>query len=146
MRKIYFAGSIRGGRGDVDAYRAIITDLQKYGQVLTEHIGDKEISALGENITARAIHDRDLGWLLSSDVVVADVSTPSLGVGWEIGRAVERGKPVLCLFRSDEGKRLSAMISGCPDHTVAEYSTTEEATAHIGTFFQKLDGAQKSPI
>ena len=45
-------------------------------------------------------------------VVVAEVTVPSLGVGYEIGRAVAMGKQVLCLYRPQEGRLLSAMIRG----------------------------------
>lgn len=41
--KIYFAGSIRGGRKDAGLYKKIIDYLGKYGEVLTEHIGNKKI-------------------------------------------------------------------------------------------------------
>uniref|UniRef100_A0A3B5LBF6 2'-deoxynucleoside 5'-phosphate N-hydrolase 1 n=1 Tax=Xiphophorus couchianus TaxID=32473 RepID=A0A3B5LBF6_9TELE len=64
----------------------------------------------------RAIHDRDLAWLQQSDVVVAEVTQPSLGVGYELGRAVDmKEKKVLCLFRPSSGRALSAMIRGATD-------------------------------
>ena len=46
--KIYFAGSIRGGREDQRLYLQIINYLKKYNEVLTEHIGDESINDLGE--------------------------------------------------------------------------------------------------
>ena len=36
--------------------------------------------------------------------IVAEVTQPSLGVGYEIGRAVDMKKPILCLYRPQEGK------------------------------------------
>jgi 2'-deoxynucleoside 5'-phosphate N-hydrolase len=119
---IYFAGSIRGGRGDQAIYEDIIGRLRQYGTVVTEHVGDADVSLGGENAPDSAIHDRDLDWLRSADVLVAEVTTPSLGVGYEIGRAVEWGKRVICLYRPIEGKRLSGMIAGCHDLVVHEYS------------------------
>ena len=126
--KIYFAGSIRGGRYDVDLYLQIIEHLKKYGEVLTEHVGDKNLALLGEDgVKDDYIHNRDLEWFLQSNVVVAEVTTPSLGVGYEIGRAVENQKRALCLYRPQDGKRLSAMIAGSPGVTNAEYKTLEDA-------------------
>ncbi|MCA1759254.1 MAG: nucleoside 2-deoxyribosyltransferase, partial [Bacteroidales bacterium] len=114
--KIYFAGSIRGGREDAALYAQIIEYLKNFGEVLTEHIGDPRLTHLGyDGPTDRFIHDRDLDWLLSAHVVIAEVTTVSMGVGYEIGRAVANGKKVLCLFRPDSGRNLSAMIAGCPD-------------------------------
>jgi len=120
--KIYFAGSIRGGRQDAALYQQIIEYLKTFGEVLTEHIGDPKLTDLGDDgPTDRFIHDRDLDWLQSADVVVAEVTTVSMGVGYEIGRAVESGKKVFCLFRQDSGKNLSAMIAGCKDIILLNY-------------------------
>jgi nucleoside 2-deoxyribosyltransferase len=133
--KIYFAGSIRGGREDAALYMQIIEYLKTFGEVLTEHVGDPKLTHLGDDgPTDRYIHDRDLEWLQSADVVVAEVTTVSMGVGYEIGRAVESGKKVLCLFRPDSGKNLSAMVAGCPDLTLVNYRNLEEAKTAIGEF------------
>ena len=132
---IYFAGSIRGGRDDAPIYSALIDALGKYGRVLTEHIGGAELTASGEDAAPREIHDRDLGWIKSSDFLVAEVTTPSLGVGYEIARATEWRKPVLCLFRPNAGKSLSGMIAGCPGVTVREYTTIGEAEAIFEGYF-----------
>jgi len=110
--KIYFAGSIRGGREDHAFYLDIIGRLGAYGRVLTEHVGDSELSSFGEDGRDNEIHDRDIAWLREADCLVAEVTTPSLGVGYEIGRALEWGKPILCLFRKSSGRALSAMIAG----------------------------------
>lgn len=136
--KIYFAGSIRGGREDAELYFQIIDYLKNFGEVLTEHVGDIALTSLGDDgETDRFIHDRDLVWLQSADVLVAEVTTVSMGVGYEIGRAVEAGKPVLCLFRPSSGKNLSAMITGCSDLTVEKYSNILEAQKIIDEFLHQ---------
>ncbi len=137
--KIYFAGSIRGGRDDANLYLDIITHLKNYGEVLTEHVGDKKLSNLGENGKSdEYIYNRDLEWLLQSEVIVAEVTTPSLGVGYEIGVSVASDKSILCLYRHENGRKLSAMISGCPDVTNKGYTNIEEAKTIIDTFFNTL--------
>ena len=123
---IYFAASIRGGRDDWASYLEIVKQLRDYGNVLTEHVGDVELSAVGEDLGDDKIHDRDLGWLRDADYLVAEVTTPSLGVGYEIGKATEWGKPVLCLYRPTEGRKLSGMIAGCGGVSLREYQTTDE--------------------
>ena len=134
--KIYFAASIRGGRDDWASYLEIVSQLREYGEVLTEHVGDAELSAAGENIGDRNIHDRDLGWLKSSDYLVAEVTTPSLGVGYEIGKATEWGKPVLCLYRPAEGQLLSAMIAGSNGVTLKEYQSPTELNEIFEQYFR----------
>jgi hypothetical protein len=135
--KIYFAGSIRGGRNDIEIYKEIINYLRFFGEVLTEHIGDDGITPNGEvDKTDHEIFKRDMDWLSSSDMVVAEVSIPSLGVGFEIARAVELNIKVLCLYRVQKERKLSAMISGCPDILVKEYRTVEDLKQIIDNFMK----------
>lgn len=137
--KIYFAGSIRGGRDYVDLYIQIIEHLKKHGEVLTEHIGDVNLETFGENIDEDIfIHKRDMGWILRSDIVVAEVTISSLGVGYEIGRAIENNKRVLCLYRPQKGKKLSAMIAGSPAITNVEYNTIDEAKDIIDNYIIRI--------
>jgi len=109
--------------------------LEAYGVVLTEHIGDPELTSLGETLTDLQIHDRDLQWLAQCDYLVAEVTTPSLGVGYELGKATEWGKQVLCLFRPSCGRRLSAMVAGTPLITLREYETTSQLPGIFNEFF-----------
>ncbi len=133
--KIYFAGSIRGGREDAALYHQWIEYLKTFGEVLTEHIGDPNLSHLGDDGPHdRFIHDRDLEWLQSADVVVAEVTVVSMGVGYEIGRAVEAGKKVLCLFRPGPGKNLSAMIAGCPGLELINYQNPDDVKFRLADF------------
>ena len=136
--KIYFAGSIRGGRDDQELYASAIAELQAYGTVLTEHLGSPSLTAQGESTGDAFIFERDMEWVRESDVVVAEVSTPSLGVGYEIGQAQALGKPVLCLHRPQEGKRLSAMLSGNSYVVIREYQTIED----IQVLFKEYFGAK----
>ncbi|XP_060079800.1 2'-deoxynucleoside 5'-phosphate N-hydrolase 1-like [Ylistrum balloti] len=110
--KIYFAGSIGGGRQNVEIYLRILEKLKAYDTVLTEHVGAKNLEEFEKDLTEKEIHDRDMVWLQDCDVVVAEVTQPSLGVGYEIGRAITLNKRILCLFRPDSGKHLSAVIAG----------------------------------
>jgi hypothetical protein len=133
--KIYFAGSIRGGREDTALYLDIIGRLRAYGEVLTEHVGDFELSSFGEGGRDGEIHDRDLAWLREADCLVAEVTTPSLGVGYEIGKATEWRKPTLCLFRRSSGRSLSAMIAGSRGVKLHEYESADELSEVFNEFF-----------
>ena len=133
--KIYFAGSIRAGRDDQELYHRIIQGLQRHGQVLTEHVGDLSLTQWGDDGPSdQDIYARDMAWLADADLMVAEVSTPSLGVGYELGKAEALGKPILCLYREQDGRRLSAMVSGNPNMAVVRYQTVEEAQTYIRTF------------
>ena len=137
--KIYFAGSIRGGREHIEFYQKIIDCLRQYGEVLTEHVADDKLSEIGEkNLSDSYIYKRDLDWLTSSDVVIAEVSNPSLGVGFEIAKAVDVRKKILCLYKIQVNKRLSAMIAGCPGVKVKEYVELGDAISEIDNFMLSL--------
>jgi nucleoside 2-deoxyribosyltransferase len=133
--KIYFAGSIRGGREDQPLYFEIIEYLQKFGEVLTEHLGNKSLSSDGEKRPSEDIYQRDVDWVEEADVIVAEVTTPSLGVGYEIGIAEKLGKKILCLYRHGEDRRLSAMIDGNSSLEVVYYKDLEGVKSKIDEFF-----------
>ena len=136
--KIYFAGAIRGGREETDIYNNIITYLSSKAEVLTEHVGSSELMTIGEtNRSDGEIFMRDMEWLQSADLVIAEVTTPSLGVGYELGIAAKLKIPVLCLYRPVKGKRLSAMISGNEKFNCQTYQTRDDAKVHINKFLKQ---------
>jgi len=129
---IYFAGSIRGGREDVKIYQEIVKYLNTQGTVLTEHITLDSIHDMGENDkTEEFIYQRDLDWLNQSDIVIAEVTQPSLGVGYELAYAESKNIPVICLFRTDTGHSLSAMIAGDKYFTVIKYVDIQSGLAEL---------------
>lgn len=138
MVKIYFCGSIRGGRQLAQTYEKLIEMLQHHGIVLTEHLADdEEIQRKDRVLSDREIHDRDLQWIIDSDLVVAEVTVPSLGVGYEIGRALEMGKPILCLFNRGSRHTLSAMIAGIDEVEIYYYREPEELAEILGNFISR---------
>lgn len=142
--KIYFCGSIRGGRQLAPLYKKMISMLQEYGQVLTEHLGDdEEIQQKDRILSDDVIHDRDMQWIRESDLLVAEVTVTSLGVGYEIGRAIEMGKPVLCLFNNKSGSPLSAMISGS-EGVQMHYYTDPDELSDVFREFISLNAAHRT--
>lgn len=111
-KKIYFAGSISGGRQDAGLYRRIIGHIQQEHIVLTEHVGDLSKNKT-EGIEDRDsfIYNQDTAWLLESDMVIAECTTPSLGVGYELAYAEAHNIPVH-IFYDKSRTRLSAMLAG----------------------------------
>ena len=135
--KIYFAGSICGGREDAKLYKDIIGYLRNMGQVLTEHVGNQNLGSMGEKDGLDTdIYKRDMKWLRSADAIIAEVTTPSLGVGYELGIAEKLKKPILCLYRPSRNKRISAMVKGNNKLSCREYHSFIEAKSCIDIFFQ----------
>jgi hypothetical protein len=135
--KIYFAGSIRGGREDWEIYHQIIDELSNYGEVLTEHIGKKDLSHNGEGLPFGQIYKRDIKWLQEADVMVAEITTHSVGVGYEIGKAEFLGKRILCLYREVPDKRVSGMILGNPYLTTKAYKGLGDLKEILKEFFSQ---------
>jgi len=136
--KIYFAASIRGGGIDPETCKEILNHLKRYGRIFTEHICDEVANLDGDWGPDRDIYERDVRWLQSADVVVAEASLPSLGVGYEIGKAEEWGKPILCLYCTKSPGKLSAMIYGNENLAVRTYDELSEALKLIDGFLKRL--------
>ena len=142
---IYFSGSISGGRGDVPLYRRIIAALEAEGYrvlagaVAAEHVGDG-----GEPLDARFIFERDMRWLEETDVLVAEVSMPSAGVGYEIAVArYVHDIPVICLYRPGRTSRCTAMVAGDRGIELIEY-TEEGFDAMLPRLMESLRRAGRS--
>ena len=138
--KIYFAASIRGGREDQNKYNELIRLLSSKVEVLTEHVGDSSLGQTGEkDLSDKEIYQRDIEWLESADAVIAEVTNPSLGVGYEMGIAEKLGKPILCLSDDvNHNSNLSAMISGNHKITTFRYTSLDKAKEGIKDFLNSI--------
>lgn len=130
---IYFSGAITGGRADVDHYRRIVAALEADGhRVLAGAVASETVGDEGEAIDQCTIFERDLAWLDESDLVVAEVSVASLGVGYEIAYARYRREiPVIGLWRPGSTKRCSAMIAGDGGIELIRYENLEDVIGKL---------------
>lgn len=133
-KKIYFACSIRGGRDDADTYGQLVSYISTRATVLSEIFADQKLTPAGSSGESADIYAKDIAWVQQADVIIAEVTNPSLGVGYEIAKAEEWGKPVLALFRETGERRLSAMIDGSPYLQIVRYQDIEEAKLAIDRF------------
>ncbi|MBQ8994854.1 MAG: nucleoside 2-deoxyribosyltransferase [Oscillospiraceae bacterium] len=141
MKKIYFCGSIRGGRDDVFLYQRIIKRMKDLGNtVLTEHIASPEVFGLEKDKSDHDIWVEDMSWLKESDIVVAECSTASLGVGYELAVAKTLGKHTYVFARKKErSSSLSAMIAGDPYYHVVIYGSEEELFSCLDTVINESE-------
>lgn len=129
-RKVYFAGSIRGGRDDAELYKSIIEYIGRTDNVLTEHIGNLNLNVKEDKNRDVWIYERDTAWLKECDLVIAECTSPSLGVGYELSYAEGLGKEVHILYRRSKSQ-LSAMLAGDKYFCIHPYETADEAFAII---------------
>ena len=112
--KIFLSGSIRGGRQLLETYRFMFDILEEAGaEVLSWHVVDPDLENVEMRMTEEEIYARDLGLLVKSDALIAEVTVSSTGVGYEICSALVQRIPVLCLYSPDAA--VSAMLLGNPD-------------------------------
>ena len=124
-KKVYFAGSIRGGRVDAALYHRIIEYIQLTDTVLTEHVGSSTLNLIEQGRSRDAlIYERDTAWLRECDVVIAECTCPSLGVGYELAYAEHLGKPIH-IFYNKSKTQLSAMLTGDPYFQIYPYEKEE---------------------
>jgi 2'-deoxynucleoside 5'-phosphate N-hydrolase len=130
---IYFACSITGGRELESFYQRFVTALEADGHIIpTSHLAQAEVLENERLLTPNDIYERDVNWIRECDALIAEVGVPSHGVGYEIGYALNAGKPVLCLAQA--GRRVSKMITGNPSLEMRIYSTFEDAIAQARDF------------
>ena len=109
--KIFFAGSIRGGRQFIPIYQYIIRFLKSRDYtVISEHVAIEGLEKVEATMTEQEIYEKDANWVEESDCVVAEITVPSIGVGYEICHAAKHKKPVLCLYETEANA--SAMVLG----------------------------------
>ncbi len=113
--KVYFAASIQGGR-EYLRYQVIIGNvLRELGhRILSEHVYDEEKTRkMAVEKGPVGVYETDMAWVEQADLLVSEVSWPSLGTGLEIGYALYAlNKRVVCFCCEDVWDRLSWMIKG----------------------------------
>jgi len=138
MKKVYFACSIAGGRDHAHTYQDIVDYIKETGvHVLSEIFADKTLKSeegTKHRLTPHEVWQWDVDWVKEADFVIAEVTQPSLGVGYEIATAEMLKKPVLALFHKNSGRRLSPMVGGNPHVQVFEYSDIKDTEAIIKKF------------
>jgi hypothetical protein len=140
--RIYLACTVRGDRGGVLAGRIICERLERHGhRVLTTHLLEDGVDAAEAQLTEREVFVRDLEWLSQCDVLIAEATGSSFGVGFEVGyvlgRAGQTGQRVLLLHDAARTGSISRLIVGnCHEacETIA-YRSPEELEALIDTRF-----------
>lgn len=132
---VYFSCSITGGRREEDIYQVIVDTLISDGHIVpTAHLSESHVMMLEDIVEPNEVYCRDINWINGCHALVAEVSTPSHGVGYEISYALSQKKPVLCLY--EQGVRVSKMITGNsnPEIRVISYQNSDDVTTIIREF------------
>lgn len=138
---IYFSCSLTGGRDDEEVYGLIVDHLiSRDFKVLTAHLARPEVMEAEKVVDPNEVYRRDIEWIEHCDIFIAEVSTPSHGVGYEIAYALGLGKPVLCCYKRDAV--VSKMILGndSSNITLGTYETGSQVLAIVDIFIDEWIG------
>jgi len=90
------------GRARQPLYERIVHFLAITGaEVLSAHVARADVMQTEAELSAQAIFARDMNMIAGCDGLIAEVSTPSLGVGYEIATGLQQQRPILCLCEKD---------------------------------------------
>ena len=110
--KIYVSGSIYGGTQKIDTYKIMIDELEKYGEVLDKQIADINTIENEKYQKDEEIFEDLERKIMMADIIFAEVTIPSLGVGYELGYADKLGKKIIAIYDETYTKKVSTMIRG----------------------------------
>ncbi len=134
--RIYLAAAMTNGARDVGAIAAVLAAIEALGhEVPTRHVADPLGRAVEGPVTDAEVARRDLAWVAGSDALVAEVSTPSHGVGVEVAAALRGGLPVLLLHR--RGVLVSRLLLGLDGVETAAYADAGEAALAVRLFLAR---------
>ena len=144
---IYLACTVRGDRGGLAIARALADAIEDMGHtVLTRHLLEDDADASEAQLTERAVFERDLRWLESADVLIAEASGSSYGVGFEVGYVIGRSSAskqrVLLLYDAARRDRVSRLIAGNshPSCTTYPYRDAEDLLRFVEVFLAPVPG------
>ncbi len=138
MSRVFLSGSMRGGRKLVETYRFMADVMLSAGvEVLSEHVARKTVFDDERGMSEQDIFMRDVGGIQQCDCLVAEVSVPSIGVGYEICHAVGLEKPVLCVY--ERNSNVSAMVLGNNGVVAQSYNDLDELRQIVLGFVESVE-------
>jgi nucleoside 2-deoxyribosyltransferase len=129
---IYLACTVRGDRGALNATRALTGLLERHGHtVLTKHLLDDDVESVESTLSERDVFERDMRWLAAADLLVAEASGSSYGVGFEVGFVLARSERtrqrVLLLYNAARAQSVSRLIPGNTHEACTTYAYRDDA-------------------
>lgn len=133
MMKIYFSGSIYGGREKLTTYKQLIAELQKYGQVLNTEVASDSVieDEKGTTEDDKRIFETLENKLKQADLIFAEWTIPSLGVGYEAGLADCLGKRVIGIYDETITPKITTMLRGNSRLKIISYKNIEDIIENI---------------
>lgn len=134
---IYCAGPIKGNTEYKDNYSKVVEIVESLGHTALSEMSKKFLSSIP--LSPKQVYARDMKWLEGSKLMIAEISGPSIGVGFEIAYALYVKKLNVLAVHSSDAPNVSSMILGCnnPKLFISKYNDTEDLTKIISDFILK---------
>ena len=129
--KIYLSGSMYGGTQKIDTYKILVKELEKFGEVLNKQVADEEAIANEKYQKDEDIFENLEKKLNEADIIFAEVSIPSLGVGYELGYGDKLNKKIVAIYDKNYVEKVSTMIRGNKRINLISYTNIYEITNNL---------------
>ncbi len=133
---IYFSGSIYGGRQKLETYKTLIEKLKEYGNVLNEQVGSDTVLLDEKNSSDENIFSDLESKMLQADIIFAEVTIPSLGVGYELGFADSHNKKIIGIYDKTVTEKVTTMLRGNKRIKLIPYDNIDEIITNIGNIIK----------
>jgi hypothetical protein len=144
---IYLACTVRGDRAAIVVLRVLADRLERAGHtLLTRHLLADDVDAAESALNEREVFERDLRWLAAADVLIAEASGSTYGVGFEVGYVLGRSdvsaQRVLLLYDQSRRSRVSRLIAGNvhPCCTTYPYRSADDLLKFVEVFLAPVAG------
>jgi 2'-deoxynucleoside 5'-phosphate N-hydrolase len=135
--RVYLAAAMTNAARDLDVVQAMRDEIAALGhEVLTPQVAAADGIAQDAHLSFKRLAARDLQLLASSHALVAEVSTPSHGVGIEVLAATRDDIPVLLVHR--RGVPVSRLLLGLRGAVRRTYASQRQARAVTAAFLASL--------
>ena len=128
---IYFSGSIYGGRQKLESYKKLIKELTKFGKVLDEEVADDDVLINEESISDNEVFESLVKRINKADLIFAEVTVPSLGVGYEIGYADSHNKRIICVYDKTVTPKITTMLRGNNNLKIIPYTDINDIISNL---------------
>ena len=123
---IYFSGSIYGGRQKLDTYKKLIKELAKFGTILDEEVADDNVLVKEANLSDNDVFESLVNRIKRADLIFAEITVPSLGVGYELGYADSQNKRIICVYDKNITPKVTTMLRGNKKLKIIPYTDIDE--------------------
>ena len=134
--KIYFSGSIYGGRQKLETYQILIKELKKYGEILNTEVADSKVIEKEDGIPDENIFNSLEEKLQKADIIFAELTVPSLGVGYELGYADSHNKKIVGIYDKTQVDKITTMVRGNKRIKLIPYTDIYEVISNLETIIR----------